>query len=354
MKYKQVFIDTIAYELAPIVVSSDELEERLSPIYQTLKIQAGQLEYLTGIYERRFWEKGFKVSQGAAIAAENALSKVDISPNAIECLIFAGVCRDEFEPATACHVAAALEKKNLAINPDAVIYDLSNACLGVLNGMLEIANRIELGQISAGMVVSCESSREIVDIMIANMNKQHSMELFKMSLATLTGGSGAVAIILTDGSFDSQRRRLVGGIIKNEPRFHNLCRWGYRELPKSNREHYQQFMSTDSVAVLENGVQLGINTWNALQLELGWNITNIDRYISHQVGSGHRGAILKSLGIDKNKDFIAYEFLGNIGTVALPMAAALAEERNFLKFNQRVAFLGIGSGLNCIMLGIEW
>ena len=64
-----------------------------------------------------------------------------------------------------------------------------------MNGMLDIANRIELGQIRAGLVVSCESAREIVDIMIDRLIAEPDMELFKMSLATLTGGSGAAAVL---------------------------------------------------------------------------------------------------------------------------------------------------------------
>ena len=47
----------------------------------------------------------------------------------MDILIYAGVCREQYEPATACAVAA-----NLGISPDATMYDLSNACLGVLNG----------------------------------------------------------------------------------------------------------------------------------------------------------------------------------------------------------------------------
>src|SRR5437764_1177361 len=106
-------------------------------------------------------------------------------------------------------------------------YDVSNACLGLLNGMLDIANRIELGQIRAGMVVSCESAREITDIMIERMLKAKSMEVFKSSLATLTGGSGAVAVLLTDGSFSaSRRRRLLGGVTQPAPEYHDLSRWG--------------------------------------------------------------------------------------------------------------------------------
>jgi 3-oxoacyl-[acyl-carrier-protein] synthase-3 len=43
-----------------------------------------------------------------------------------------------------------------------------------------------------------------------------------------------------------------------------------------------------------------------------------------------------------------------MGTVSLPLTAALADHRHFLKERDRVGFLGIGSGLNCLMLGWEW
>jgi len=51
---------------------------------------------------------------------------------------------------------------------------------------------------------------------------------------------------------------------------------------------------------------------------------------------------------------VAYEYLGNTGTAALPVAVALADERGFLAPGQRVGLLGIGSGLNCMMLGVDW
>ena len=44
----------------------------------------------------------------------------------------------------------------------------------------------------------------------------------------------------------------------------------------------------------------------------------------------------------------------SIGTVSLPLTAALAHERGVIKPGHRVGFLGIGSGLNCLMLGLEW
>ena len=113
-------------------------------------------------------------------------------------------------------------------------------------------------------------------------------------------------------------------------------------------------MSTDSVSVLKYGIELGKCTWQALINELEWIPEDIDRVICHQVGSSHQDSILKSLGIPKEKDYTTYEFLGNIGTVSLPVTAALADERGFIQRGDKVGFLGIGSGLNCLMLGLKW
>ncbi len=88
--------------------------------------------------------------------------------------------------------------------------------------------------------------------------------------------------------------------------------------------------------------------------ELDWSADEVDKVICHQVGSSHRDSILKRLGMPNSKDFPTYPYLGNMGTVSLPLTAGLAEDRGFLEPGHRVAFLGIGSGLNCMMLGLEW
>ena len=66
------------------------------------------------------------------------------------------------------------------------------------------------------------------------------------------------------------------------------------------------------------------------------------------------GDVADVLNADPEQDFVTYDSLGNTGTVALPISAAIAQERGFLASGQRVAFLGIGSGLNCMMMGVEW
>jgi 3-oxoacyl-[acyl-carrier-protein] synthase-3 len=350
MRYSKVFIDAIGYEIAPVVVSSRELEEKLSDVYRALHIAPGQLESLTGISERRWWKPGHRLSDGAFAAARRALESARLTAPQIEVLIYAGVCREHFEPATACRVGALL-----GVGPETVIHDVSNACLGVLTGMIDVANRIELGQIKAGMVVACESAREINEIMIGQMRDNPSMSFFKHSLATLTGGSGAVAVILSDGSLSAQRRRrLLGGTIRSAPAHHELCRWGIETHEPGEPGRFRQFTSTDAASVLTHGVELGQQTWRDFSHGLGWREGKVDKVICHQVGRSHKSTILASLGIPEAKDFSTFEYLGNMGTVALPLTAGLAEDRAFLAPGDNVAFVGIGSGLNCMMLGIEW
>jgi 3-oxoacyl-[acyl-carrier-protein] synthase-3 len=392
MHYSRVHIESIGYELAPVVVSTAEIESLLAPVYQAVGMRAGQLELLTGISERRWWEPNYPLSQGAAAAAQKALAAADITPAEIDVLIYAGVCRENFEPATACAVADRLK-----INPDASIYDLSNACLGVLNGVVDVANRIELGQARAGLVVSAETSREINEHMIDRMLRTKSRELFVESVATLTGGSGAVAVLVVSKELSrAKRRKLLGGVTKNATQHHGLCRWGLDSILPAAVEKVEKvlgssagalvqkgvrkgidlgagatallrqgldlglrhvkipFMETHAGEVLKHGVELGLRTWSAFLTKFGWRADHLDKVICHQVGSQHQEAVLKAIGVPMEKTFSTFPFLGNIGTVSLPLTAALAEERDFLQPGDRVGWLGIGSGLNCLMLGIEW
>jgi len=349
MKYTRVFINSIAYELAPEVVTSHALESRLAPLYQKYRIPMGQLAALTGIEERRWWPKEHILSDGALAAAEKVIDETGISVGDLGAVVYTGVCRDQHEPATACRIAA-----KLGVLKDTAIYDISNACLGVLSGILDIANRIELGQIKAGLVVSCESARHIVDVTIDDMLADPSMKNYAQSLATLTGGSGAVAILLTDGSLELNTERnhqLLGASHLSAPEHNGLCQWGLEEV---GPQLFREFMRTDAVTLLKEGVSLAKDTWEHFLEQRDWMIEQVDKVICHQVGAANQKQVLTALEIPVEKEFPSYQLLGNMGTVSLPVTAAMAHDQGFLKKGDNVSFLGIGSGLNCMMLGLKW
>ena len=76
----------------------------------------------------------------------------------------------------------------------------------------------------------------------------------------------------------------------------------------------------------------------------------IHKSICHQVGGTHRRLMLESLGLTTERDYATFPWLGNTGSVALPITLALAIENGFIGSNEHVALLGIGSGINCLML----
>lgn len=346
MRWSRVCLEAIGTHLPEERIASRALEQELSTVYQALNLAPGQIEALTGVRERRFWPAGTRMSDVATLAAQRALEQAGISPSALGVVVYTGVCRDDLEPATACAVADAL-----GVSAETLVYDLSNACLGVLNGIMDVANRIELGQIQAGLVVSAESARTINQVTLERLARIPTLENLRLSLATFTGGSGAVAVVLTDASQSYSGHRLLGGAALAAPKHHRICRWG---AEKGILGESPNIMLTDATAVLTHGIELGRRTWQAFLQTLQWSAADVDRVIGHQVGGPHRKAILEALGLRPDCDYNTYEWLGNTGTVAVPLTLSMADQAGFLAQGDRVALLGIGSGLNCIMLGLHW
>ena len=111
-------------------------------------------------------------------------------------------------------------------------------------------------------------------------------------------------------------------------------------------------MTTDSEAMLHAGNELLERTWSRFRAEVGWRTEDVDRVVTHQVGVQHRRLVLSTLGIPLERDFPTVETCGNVGSVSLPLTFSRAREEGFLAPGQRLAMLGIGSGLQCQILGV--
>ncbi|MFN7625746.1 MAG: 3-oxoacyl-ACP synthase III, partial [Pirellula sp.] len=145
MKFEKVCLASIGYVVPPIEVSSAWIEQQLADVYAKLKLPEGRLEGMSGIRTRRMWEVGSRISDRSAESCRNALQGAGVESSEVGCLIHASVCREYLEPATACRVHHLV-----GLPRSAWVYDVSNACLGVMNGAVQIAQLIEAGVIHAG------------------------------------------------------------------------------------------------------------------------------------------------------------------------------------------------------------
>jgi 3-oxoacyl-[acyl-carrier-protein] synthase III len=347
MRYQNVCVEALGYTLPEEVVTSADIEQRLQPLYERLRLPEGRLELMTGIRERRFWPVGTTPGSISVESGEKAIAAAGIDRSHIGALIHGSVCRDFLEPATASGV-----HHRLGLSQDCVVYDVSNACLGLLNGMLQVANMIELGQIRAGLVVGTEGGRQLVEHTIETLNRDTSLSRndIKLAVASLTIGSASCAILLCDREMSTTGNRLTSGAVVANTKFHDLCHSGSDEAGDGMRP----LMTTDSERLMREGIATGKVTFEKFLDESELTRDTIDKVFCHQVGSAHRKMMFESLGLDLELDFSTLEWLGNTGSAALPVTMARGIESGRLTPGDQVGMLGIGSGINSVMMSVDW
>lgn len=350
MHYQNVVLEAFGYVLPEEVVGSVELERRLQPVYEQFGLHEGRLELMTGIAERRFWPAGSRPSDGSSVAGRRAVAAAGLTAADIDCLFHTSVSRDFLEPAT-----ASVVHHHLGLPSHAFFYDISNACLGFLNGMLSMANLIESGQIQRGLIVAGESSRLLVESTIESLlrNEDLSRRQLKQAFASLTIGSGAVALVMSHAEVARSAHRLRGGVVRAATEHNHLCQ-GSADVGFAQAKGAVT-MATEAEVLLESGLSLARDTWADFQAAFAERgADSFARFFCHQVGTAHRDGLYQALGIPVGKDFSTFPFLGNVGSVSLPLTLVLGTEKQPPAPGEQLAMLGIGSGLSCAMLCVEW
>jgi len=344
MRFTNVCLESIAVALPAEVWSSAQIEERLRPLYERLRLPFGRLELMTGIRERRMWPEGTRPSDASAAAGRAVLGESALKREQIGLFIHAAVSRDMLEPAS-----AAFAHARMGLAASTQIFDLSNACLGFLNAIVVAAGLIESGQIGSALIAAGENGRPLVEetvrTLLAGSLDRNAIKPF---FANLTIGCGAVAAVVCHRDLVRGRpHRILGGVSRSATEHSGLCQ-GDTVLEGGLA------MQTDSERLLEAGVSLAGETWADFGVATGWTVASVDRAICHQVGSAHRRRLFETLGLDMAKDFSTFETLGNMGSVSLPATLSAAVDAGAVREGDRVALMGIGSGLSCLMLALEW
>jgi len=343
MRFRDSYLEAIEYVLPPERWTSDAIEERLRPLYERLHLPFGRLELMTGIRERRFWSNDMPASKASALAGEKVLRKSALDPCDLDLLVHTAVCRDRLEPATAAYV-----HRLLGLGSGTQVFDISNACLGFMNAMVMAAGLIDSGQIQSALMVAGENGRPLLERTIEQLlGSDLTRNTIKPFFANLTIGAGAVGATLCHRSLAPPNApRLIAAVVETDTRHSELC--------EGDTAAESLEMQTDSETLLNAGIGVAERAWIKFKIETGWDETTPDCIITHQVGRAHRNRLYEALNLDTDRDFSSFETLGNVGSVSLPATCAIAAERGAIRSGDRVALLGIGSGLSCMMLAMQW
>ena len=338
MLFQHVAIAGLAHIDAPRRLSSDEINARLKPTLDRLGIKTDVLGDIAGIHARYLWEDNVQASDVATLAGVKALADAGIDPAKVGLLVNTSVSRDYLEPSTASIVSG-----NLGLPDTCQNFDVANACLAFINGM-DIASRmIERGEIDYALIVDGETANLAYEKTLERLGRDDATEeQFRNELATLTLGSGAAAMVLARSELAPGAPRYRGGVTRAATEWNKLCRGNL------------DGMVTDTRMLLIEGIKLAQKTFIAAKHALGWAADELDQIVIHQVSKVHTAAFTKAIGIDPKKVLTIFGEHGNIGPASVPIVLSKLREMGRLKKGDRVALLGIGSGLNCSMAEVVW
>ena len=338
MKFENVQILSVAHIDAPHAERSDEIESKLEATMKRLGVPPGMLERFSGITSRRQFDEEMPPSQAAAKAGERAIEQAEIDRRQLGVVVNTSVCRDFIEPST-----ASIVHRNLGLSPTCLNFDISNACLAFINGMEMVSNMIERKQIEYGIVVNAENTKHATRSTIERLSRPDAtMEAFRDAFATLTLGSGAVAMILARSHGKPGEHRFLGGVNLSATEHCRLC---YASVDN---------MVTNAKKLLTHGMELAVKTWSRRGTSSPGprttSTTSSSTRSARPTPNDSPGPSASTL----QKIFRLYPNHGNIGPAGVPIVLSKLIEEGRLNAGDRIALMGIGSGINCTMSEIVW
>ncbi|MEU1778076.1 3-oxoacyl-[acyl-carrier-protein] synthase III C-terminal domain-containing protein [Streptomyces abikoensis] len=313
--------------------TGEEIEDDIRARNPGIRLLPGLLRQMYGFEERRVAPAGTWPSDLAAAAGRRALDRAGLGPDAVDLLIFASASEDMEEPATAHIVAHKL-------GVTAPVFDVQNACNGVLNAV-EVADAlIRTGRYDRVLITTGELGSAL-----SRLPARHQDELAALLPAYTLGDLGAALLLEA-----SDHPGVLGAA------FHANSA-GWRAATVTNPYYTPRFGSQsarfDSHALAASFTGMEGAAFDALHA-IGRTTGDIHLCCVHQASVPFTHAILEALGVPAERAVSTFPCYGNVATATLPLQLAEAERRGMLRPGDLVALFGLASGASFGMLLMAW
>lgn len=319
-------------------ITSREIMEQFDSL-ERFGVPADWLERITGIKEKRVTPEGILPSDMATRAAQEAMETAGILPDALDAIIYAGVTRDHLEPATA-HIVQAKIKAH-----GAMVFDISNACHGFMNGIHLMDALIATGQARRGLVVSGEQGSLFTRMAIEALTHSYERRSLTEFAAGLTLGDAGAAVIL--GPKLAPGTGFMGFMLHSQGQFAGLCRSGalLQEGP----------VYTDMPTIVSESTKLIIEMYESfMHKRLKWRKEDLAKCVVHQVGIKTFRLYREKLGIPLDLMPDTVTTLGNLITATIPVNIHNVLKSKEINSAQKIYLSGVGSGISLSQAGLVW
>lgn len=324
-------ISGIGAYLPKQVVTSEELMHEAQS--RKFGVPETFLSRASGIKTRRFSNDSESFADLAIYASKAAIDDAGIDPLDIDMVLFCGIDRDCPEPSTA-HI---VQKEIGAINADCL--DISNACLGILNGLSVANSYIGVGSAENVLICTGEKPSLVTLDIIRQLKAATDKKTFRKLLGALTVGDAGGAFVITKKMAESGCQYLS---FKSEGRYADLCY--YKHTPGGIE--FEMLMETISGKMVDLHEHEIKRTYD----QLSWEPNSVRKLYCHQVGSGPHTKMASIAEQPLIKAPITYAEYGNLTSATFPVNMFL----NRPVKGDKVLLLGAGSGLSICQIGMQF
>ncbi|MEM6110668.1 3-oxoacyl-[acyl-carrier-protein] synthase III C-terminal domain-containing protein [Mycobacterium sp. 050272] len=295
------------------------------------------LERLTGIHERRVSVGDEDSHTLATSAALNCLATAQQDPASLDVVISCSITKlrggltQWLEPSMSGAIARGIGA------PQAMTFDVSNACAGMLTGVTILNNWIRQGIVERGLVVSGEYISQL-----GHNAARHIRNIMSKELACLTLGDAGAALLLERAPAGSAGISLAGFTTVAD--YSRLC----LAYPKGHDPGARMF--TNSRAIQKAAIANTPLLLHEVLDTVGISIHDIDHVITHQTSARaiRKGMarMSEAFGDSPRHDaVITVDRYGNTASTTHTVALVEELEAGRIEAGERVALLALASGL---------
>ncbi len=272
-----------------------------------------------------------RVARYAATASERCLEKNRASVDDIDLIIYAGIAREYFEPATAMEVAQILGMG------ETHAFDLTTACVGQLEAVQAACAYLNLyDHYRTALVCTAELTRDYLSFDI------QSTDDLRLKSAGLTIGNAASAMLVGKQPWPGGCVALRSVDTYSLPRHWALCQVPIRGT----------FVS-DSVELMKLHEQI-VPQLKTKLLALGWNARQINHIVFHQPSEAATRRVVSGIGADLERGVYTHHLYGNNASATIGVAFDhLLQEREIAKGDQ-ILFGSAAGGFSMVTMAGEW
>lgn len=323
-------------------VTTAEIEQ-MTNLAGRFGIRAGTLERLTGVSERRWADPEVRPSELAAAAGRDALMRASVSADDLDTVIFAGITRDQLEPATANNVAEQIGARQ------ARVFDVSNACNGLIDSVNLADSLIRTRKAERVLVTTGERAS-----IAATWEAENRTELLTM-IGSLAVSDGGGALLLESSSDGTGIQQAVQVCNPTEWRTAVGCSFDYTSGDNRPTVTFDPRFISNGSALLSAVLKVLKPAIREVLRRTGWSAETVDLFLTHEASHNFVGEGSKQFPVAlRHRLLSTVGAYGNSSTCSIPLALLKAIDDGTLESGTKLLIGAGSSGASATAMTVQW